>query len=95
MARVKPRIKIPYKRYEKSFDRSQETGGEEEDGFIILKDITANPSVVTTNLKHERPEQLAASDAIAHEEPQSNTEPDKAPGEVTLNKRIKIRRKLR
>ena len=93
MARTKPRIKIPYKRYEKAFDRTQDTGGE-EDGFIVLKDITANPSIVITNLKHERP-MPEPGDQNDSDNAGPDPEPDQSIKEVSLNKKIKIRRKLR
>jgi hypothetical protein len=94
MARIKPRIKIPYKRYEKSFDRTPDTGGQDEDGFVVLKDITANPSIVTTNLKHERPVP-ETGDENSSDNVGSDPEPDSGSKEISLNKKIKIRRKLR
>jgi hypothetical protein len=93
MPRLKPNIKIPYKRYEKSFERPAENAGEEET-FIVHKDITANPSVATTNLRHERPgegDPDTAPEAVADSHHQCE---ETAPA-VKLNKLIKIRRKSR
>jgi hypothetical protein len=56
MRRAKPSIKIPYKRFEKSFERHEPTSPDDEDGGgIVLKDITVNPASVITSIRPDKP----------------------------------------